>query len=371
MSYVVVRKATYDEGVLTPLFFEMMEAIGGDGIERGSRVLVKPNLLSPALPEQALLTHPAVVRAAVDFVLHKGAKPVVADSPAIGSFKMILRDSGIGRALEGLDVVMKPFQESVKVDVGAPFDFIEIATEAVRADYIINLPKLKTHGQMLLTLGVKNMFGCIVGFRKPEWHLRTGVDREMFARLLVQIYRRINPAFTVLDGILAMEGEGPGKSGIPRTVGMLIGSRDAFAVDEAVCRMIGLDPRNLPTLRVARTPGAPGEPLEIDGSLPVVRDFKLPDVAPLVFGPKMLQGLIRKHVVQRPVPDDSRCTLCGECEKFCPAHAISRQGKSLRFDYDRCIRCYCCVEICPYGALHAVETLPGRFIRRALTNYFK
>ncbi len=369
MPRVIVRKSSYDEGTLTPLFCEMMTAIGGDRIQPGSHVLIKPNLLSPAFPEQALLTHPAVIRAAVAYVLRMGAKPVVADSPAIGSFEKILRDGGIRKALQGLDVEIRPFRESVRADVGAPFDYIEMSAEALAADFVINLPKLKTHGQMLLTLGVKNMFGCIVGFRKPEWHMRAGVDREMFARLLVQICRRISPAFTVLDGVLAMEGEGPGKSGTPRPLGILIGGDDPFAVDAAVCRMIGLDPQKLPTLKAAGALGLKGGEPEIDGPLPAVADFKLPDAAPLVFGPGRLQGFIRRHVVQRPVPDASVCTLCGECRKFCPVHAISLADKTLRFAYDRCIRCYCCIEICPRGALHAVETLPGRLIRRAVDRF--
>ena len=369
MPRVMVRKAGYESETLTPLFGEMMTALGGDRIQRGSRVLIKPNLLSPAFPEQALLTHPAVIRAAVAYVLQKGAEPVVADSPAIGSFEKILRDGGIREALQGLDVEIRPLRKSVKADVGAPFNRIEVAADALAADYVINLPKLKTHGQMLLTLGVKNLFGCIVGFRKPEWHMRTGVDREMFARLLVQICRRIRPAFTILDGILAMEGEGPGKSGTPRPLGILIGGEDPFAVDEAVCRMIGLDPVRLPTLRAARALGLAREELEIDGSLPAVGDFKLPVTAPLVYGPGRLQGLIRRHVVQRPVADGSVCTLCGECGKFCPAHAISLAGRALRFDYDRCIRCYCCIEICPQGALRAVETPAGRLIRRAVDRF--
>ncbi len=107
---------------------------------------------------------------------------------------------------------------------------------------MINLAKLKTNTQMLLTLGVKNLFGCIVRLQKPEWHLRAGVDREMFAPLLVQIHYAIAPAATIIDGVLAMEGQGPGRSGTPRQIGTLIGGRDAAAVDAAVCRMLKLAP---------------------------------------------------------------------------------------------------------------------------------
>ena len=206
---VIVRPSAYVYEELKPRFDEIMDALGGHVIQPGSRVLIKPNLLSPAKPGEAILTHPLMVRAAVEYVLAKGARPTISDSPAIGSFERILRESGIREALAGLDVEIRPFEESVSVDVGPPFGRIELAKEALEADSIINLPKLKTHGQMLLTLGVKNLFGCVVGYRKPEWHMRAGVDKAMFARLLILIAQRIRPAFTVLDGILALEGDGP------------------------------------------------------------------------------------------------------------------------------------------------------------------
>ncbi len=365
-SGVILRRATYDYDTLRPLFFEIMDAIEGGLIRKNTRVLIKPNLLSPALPHQAVLTHPLIVKAAVEYVLEKGARPQVSDSPAIGSFEKVLRDSGIKDALCGLDVTCKPFEHSRKVDIGEPFNFIEIAEDAINADAIINLPKLKTHSQMLLTLGVKNLFGCIVGYRKPEWHMRAGVNRIMFAKLLVLIYQKIKPAFTILDGILAMEGEGPGSGGIPREIGVLIGGRDAFAVDSTVCSMLGVQPDNLLTLRIAREMELIKKHIELDGDPPIIRDFRLPDIAPLAFGPKMMQGFIRKHLIQRPVPDIAACRLCGECLNICPVGAIILWDKALQFDYDRCIRCYCCVEVCPYGALHARESLPGRIIRKVI-----
>jgi uncharacterized protein (DUF362 family)/Pyruvate/2-oxoacid:ferredoxin oxidoreductase delta subunit len=361
---VVVRDSSYAYEQFQPIFFEMMDVIGGEAIRKGQTVLIKPNMLIPATPQQAILTHPSVIRAAVAYVLSKGARPVVADSPAMGSFERILKENGIAEALMDLDVRCHPFQDTIKVDVGKPFDLIEMAADAVHADAIINLPKLKTHNQMLLTLGVKNMFGCIVGNRKAEWHLRTGINEEMFARLLVLICQRIKPAFTVLDGILALEGEGPGKRGVPREIGVLIGSGDCFAVDTAVCRMLGLVPEQLPTLRVAARMGLIGEALSIDGTLPAIKDFRLPAVASSMFGPRLSHGLLRRHLLRRPVVDSPLCRLCGKCAEICPANAVTSGGDALLFNYDRCIRCYCCIEICPHGALHTEETLPGRVLRR-------
>src|SRR5512140_1868227 len=103
MTTVIVRQASYEDAVLRPLIFEMMEAMGGAEITRGGRVLIKPNFLSPAAPHQAILTHPAIIRIVAEYLLEKGAKPLVADSPAIGSFEKILQTGGIRDALRGLD----------------------------------------------------------------------------------------------------------------------------------------------------------------------------------------------------------------------------------------------------------------------------
>ncbi|MHB9096548.1 MAG: DUF362 domain-containing protein [Syntrophales bacterium] len=364
MFPVIVRQATYEYAVLRPLIFEMMEAMGGAGISAGSRVLIKPNLLSPAEPHQAILTHPAIVRIVAEYLLEKGAKPLVADSPAIGSFEKILQMSGIRDALRGLDVECRPFQNSVKIDIGGPFGAIEIAEDAIRADAIINLAKLKTHSQMLLTLAIKNIFGCIVGYRKPEWHMRAGADRQMFARLLVRLASTIRPSFNVLDGIVALEGDGPGRGGVPKTLGILLAGQDPFAVDLAVCRMIGLDTEQVPILKAAAEMEGPLVEPEIDGILPEIRGFRLPRLTPLIYGPRFLHGFIRRQLLQRPVCDGTLCRMCGECGKICPAGAITPDEQSLRFDYDRCIRCYCCIEICPFGALRTTETTAARIFRR-------
>lgn len=282
----------------------------------------------------------------------------------MGTFDKVLNESGLREALKGFDVEFREFKTSVKIDVGEPFNKIEIAADALEADVFVNLPKLKTHAQMLMTLGVKNTFGCIVGLQKPEWHFRTGVNREMFAKLLVKIHDAVRPAVTVLDGILAMEGEGPGRSGRPKELGIVLGSDNAFALDIAVCRMLGLEPDMVFTNKAAGELGlAPGE-VEILGKMPRIDDFVFPEIVPLVFGPKRFHNAMRRHLVQRPVCNSSECRLCGECWRYCPAKAISHDSKKIHFDYEKCIRCYCCIEVCPHGALRAEEPLAGRLIRK-------
>jgi uncharacterized protein (DUF362 family)/Pyruvate/2-oxoacid:ferredoxin oxidoreductase delta subunit len=368
MATVIVRNATYDYDQLKPIIFEMTEKLIGNKIKPGSRVLIKPNMLSAARPEDAILTHPQVIRAAVEYVLQKGARVQVSDSPAIGSFEKILKQNGTTDALQGLDVTCVPFKDILEVDIGKPYGRIEIARDAMEADVIISLPKLKTHSQMLLTLAVKNMFGCIVGFKKSQWHLRAGVDTLAFASLLVAIHQAVQPTVSIMDGIVALEGEGPGKRGIPRKIGILMGSDNSFALDMAVCQMIGVPHRNMPMLKVAQDNQLLPS-LEIDGTLPQVSNFQLPGAENLIFGPVFFQNFLRRHTLAKPVCDQPLCKLCSKCWTICPAQAIAETTDKIEFDYGKCIRCYCCIEVCPYGALHSQETLGGRLTRKLIDKF--
>ncbi len=361
---VFFSKCDYDPSALRTAVRGMLAHVGELRIKTGTRVLIKPNFLAPARPERAMTTHPLVLRAVAEYALESGGKVVISDSPGMGSFDRLLRHGGYAAALEGLDVDVRPFKESIPVDIGEPFGRIEIAREAIEADVVVNLPKLKTHAQMLLTLGVKNLFGCIVGIKKPEWHMRSGVDRQLFAKLLVQIHRAVDPAATLVDGILGMEGHGPGRGGTPRRFGVLVGGASAPAVDAAICRFLGLPPEQLPTHRAAEEVGLAPKELQIAGDFLPVAGVRLPVLAPLTFGPRRMHRLMRKHLVQRPEADPRLCRMCGECWRLCPAKAITPYAKQIDFDYDRCIRCYCCVEMCPHGALKAVETGPGRVVRK-------
>ncbi len=364
MDTVIFHPAEYEYMALRATVSGLLARIGSLSIEPGSTVLIKPNFLAPAKPERAMTTHPLIVRAVVEYVLQQGALPLVADSPGMGTFERLLREGGYAEALQGLDVELRPFRDSVLVDIGEPFGKIAIAREALEADAVINLPKLKTHAMMLLTLGVKNLFGCIVGLAKVQWHLRSGVNRHLFARLLAQIYRTINPAATLMDGVLGMEGQGPGRRGIPRRLGLLIAGASAPAVDMAVCRLLRVSPDALPTYRAAAELNLAPRDVAISGDFQPVRGFRLPVLGPLTFGPRRFEPLIRRHLIQRPAVDTGKCRMCGECRRHCPAKAIAPRARGIEFDYDRCIRCFCCVEMCPHGALASVETGPAQALRR-------
>lgn len=364
MDVVLIEKGSYAYDELRPVVFRMLETLGPGLFAPGMRVLVKPNLLMAAGPDEGIVTHPLVVRAAVEYLLEKKVRIQVSDSPAVGPFDRVVRRTGYAAALEGLDVDIKPFEKTAAVDVGPPFGRIEVAAGALAADAVVNLAKVKTHTQMLLTLGVKNLFGCVVGLAKPQWHLRCGIDRDQFARLLVSVYQAVSPCLTLVDGITALEGQGPGRGGRPRPLGILAGGRSAPAVDAVLCRLLGVDPRQLATHRAARERNLLPSETTVRGDFHVVDDFVLPRMAPATFGPPAVSRFMRRHVLQKPAVAADRCRQCGQCGAYCPAGAITDAPRGVRFDYDRCIRCYCCVEICPHGALQAVEPAAGRLLRR-------
>jgi ferredoxin len=131
-----------------------------------------------------------------------------------------------------------------------------------------------------------------------------------------------------------------------------------------VCDLIGWPHERLPTLRAAEELGIPHAPRRVAGNGPERIRFQLPEAGTTRFGPEFLQPLLRRHLFRRPVADADRCRLCGECWKYCPAHAIESRGDRLHFDYNRCIRCYCCIEVCPHGAMTSAETAVGRVLRR-------
>lgn len=363
MTQVIIKTACYEQHCINAVVGGMLDSMEPGLIRSGSRVLLKPNLLMPATPEKGIVTHPMIVRAAAEYLLQKGAVVQVSDSPAVGNFHKLGRVTGYNAALDGLDISFKAFDASVEVDIGEPFGRIPIAEDAVQADCIINLAKLKTHVQMGLTLGVKNTFGCIVGLRKPEWHLRTGVDRPQFARLLVQIHQAVAPAYTIVDGILALEGQGPGRGGLPRELGLLFGGTSAHGVDKTICTLLAMNPDDLPTYQQAVVLGLFDGKVHIKGDMNIIDDFQLPALGSLSMGPDTLKRFMRKYVIQKPVADNALCKLCGECWKICPAKVIVHNVKGVQFDYDRCIRCYCCLEVCPHGAIRAKEPVLGRLRR--------
>lgn len=361
-DYQTVRKAVVD----------VLEPLGGMAsfVGPGERVLLKPNMLAAKHPEAAVTTHPMLVKAVAGLVREAGATVLVGDSPGLGGYQRVAERTGIAAAAQEAGADLVAFDEPVELAGQGTFKRIALARAYWEADRVINLPKLKTHEMMTMTCAVKNLFGAVVGTEKAGWHLKAGVSRQHFARLLLEIYLLKKPALNIVDAVTAMEGDGPG-SGTPRTMNVLLAGVNPVAVDSVAARLAGIPPELLHVEREAERMGLPGarrEEVEVIGEAPEKRlstPFVLPTGLDVQFGlPRFLKKILRRHLTAWPAVDMERCVLCGACRDACPPGVITIKNSALSIDTGRCIRCWCCRELCPHKAMAARR---GLLLRLAST----
>ncbi len=337
----------------------LLERFGGmkSIVSRGDNVLLKANMLSASAPDECVTTHPEVVRAAAVQTIEAGGKPFIADSPGIDRFSDVARKTGMEEVARELNIPCVELDDPIALPVaeGNVFQRVEVSRRAVEADKIINIPKLKTHAQMMLTLGVKNLFGTVVSQRKAQWHYNVGLRRETFADLHLDIARGLAPCLTILDGIRGMEGRGP-SNGKPRDFGVLAVSSDPLDLDFRVCTLLGAPLEEFPLYRAAVGRGLVAKDARWDAAgLPegtIIPPIELPKLDALHLLPPFLDRFGKRFLASRPVQEKKKCIRCGKCIEICPADAMkpTRAG-DIEIDYDKCIRCYCCQEVCPADAV--------------------
>jgi uncharacterized protein (DUF362 family)/Pyruvate/2-oxoacid:ferredoxin oxidoreductase delta subunit len=357
-SVSIIKCQSYDGEEVLKGLRQAIDLIGGieTFVKKGDHVLLKPNLLYGKAPEKAVTTHPSIVRGMIQIIREAEGIPFIGDSPSIGSLMRAAEKAGIKRVADEMNCPLVEFDQPVLPPKGGEkfFKQLEIDRTVLEADVIINLPKWKTHGLMLLTLGVKNLFGCVPGTKKALWHLRAGEDRKVFAQMLVDLYEIVNPSLTLLDGILGMEGNGP-NSGHPVQLGLLLASRDPVSLDQIVCELLGLPRESLPTNRVALEKGLAKDGIEVVGErVEEVRipHFRLPTLSEPAWNlPGFLRRALKNALTSKPVFDEELCDNCDQCIRACPPKALKRKVRGLVFDYGECIRCFCCQEVCPSGAI--------------------
>jgi uncharacterized protein (DUF362 family)/Pyruvate/2-oxoacid:ferredoxin oxidoreductase delta subunit len=359
------RCRDYGDGEVADALRLALEPLGGIAafVKPGDRVYLKVNLLIRATPDRAITTHPSLVRALVRAVRAAGASDVaVGDSPGGRTTPAIARAvfaaSGIAAvcAEEGARVsLLDDAVVRVPVD-GRLYKAFNLGREAVEADVLISVPKLKTHGFMMMTGGVKNLFGCIPGLEKAQFHAKVP-DREDFAEMLVDLMLACSPELTVMDAVVAMEGDGP-SGGTPRHVGALLASANPAALDVVAAAITGFDPMDVYTVGAAARRGlAPSDPDAVDVRGVPWREMAVPDFARPArdISRRMPAGVdrwMRRRFTSRPRLDSPEaCTRCRTCEKACPVSAIAMGEAGPVFDHDTCIRCYCCQELCPENAI--------------------
>ena len=371
---LLIRQTDYGPGV-NDAVRRAFDFFGGAEkfIKSGSKVLLKVNLVAGHKPEKRVTTDPSVVEAVARLVLEHGGRPVIADSPGIDSFQRAAERAGFMDVARRLNIPCVELDDPVPLPPGISFRKIEVGRTVREADLIINLPKMKTHGQMLLSLGVKNLFGCVVGRAKAAWHYNVGLSRDRFASLLLDSYKGVAPSVTIMDGVIGMDGNGP-TGGSPYPYGVIAAAEDALRMDFVLCRMMNIPLEDFPLWRAARQRKMPECILNEDD---IAGDFspdfrftgvRFPDSRSLRLLPRipLLGPVIERAMTSFPVHLPERCIGCGRCQAVCASGALKHLNGKLSFDYGKCIRCYCCHEMCPVQAIDFKESLLvrlGKFLR--------
>jgi len=367
----IIKCSDYDRDAVHAAVKRSVDLVGGIHafVKPGERVLLKPNLLKGRPPEDAVTTHPEIVRAAIRLVREAGGVVAVADSPGIGELRRVAAKAGILDVIEEEGARLAEDEDPVQVKNRGRFQRFEVARWAHEADAIINLPKLKTHGMTTLTGAVKNLFGCVPGKRKVQWHFNTGVNHDLFTRMLVELCALLAPRLTIMDAVVGMEGNGPG-SGDPRKIGAVLAGADPVAVDVVSSHLVGVAAERLPLLHAAAAAGIGETNLSriqlLGDSLQdlAIADFRIPPPSHLEWKlPEWARRSLKDALTTRPVIDRDACIQCGICQGHCPQGAIETERDGLRIRYRDCIRCFCCQEFCPRGAITVGKGWALRIIR--------
>lgn len=337
----------------------LLQGLGGMHryVQPGQSVLIKPNLLSDHTPDDAVTTHPELVRAIIRQVKRAGGIPRVADSPANAvQLARVWERTGIGAVCAQEDTELINLEKAGSTRIHSHGFDLMIARPVLEAPVIINVPKIKTHVLTMLTGAVKNMYGVIPGFQKTTLH-KLYSRPEDFGRMLAALYAHVRPTLTIADAVVGMDGEGP-SAGRPCPLGLLAASADAVALDAVLCRLLHIPLANVPLFaplrqwRLGETeePNITlcGDPLDTL-QLPA---FRLPSTLPLGRIPRWLVRLLQPLIWTRP-HFTSQCIHCGQCLRACPAGALHAGPREIPvLNSKLCLECCCCHEVCP---VHAIE----------------
>ena len=375
----VVGCNSYDENEVYTALSQAVEAVGGlDFIKPGMTVAIKANLVTFMKPDKAATTHPVMLCALVKMLKERGAEVVIGDSPG-GLYNAAF----VGRvyAATGMNEVVK-IGAKLNDDYSqaeASFEGAKVAKSFAytafldKADVIINFCKLKSHGMMGMSASVKNMFGTIPGTIKPEYHFKYP-DQSDFANMLVDLNEYFKPCLNIVDAVIGMEGNGP-TQGKPRKIGALLASKSPYMVDRVCAHIIGMKPDEVPTVSASVERGLCPENLKDiaifgDADKFVIDDFDIIRVSKnLQFYGNSAFGKLRGKIFEaclasKPVLKSSLCVGCNECGRICPAKAITMVKGKAKIERGKCIKCFCCQEFCPKGAMKVGRTAIAKLLNK-------
>ena len=362
----------YDEGKIYMLLKQGLDFLGGleNLIPKDAKILLKPNLLKKAEVEKAVITHPVVVGAFARILRENGYEHIVlADSCGHGTTQAVIRGTGMDMYLEKYHIPAIDYSEGVKTAYPQGIQAKEfiLPKELLEQDCVISLSKMKTHALERITGAVKNSYGFIYGFHKAKGHTQYP-SADSFARMLIDLNKCVAPKLYVMDGIVAMEGNGPG-SGDPVPMNVLLMSTDPVALDSVFSRLVYLKPEMVPTNYHGEKMGLgtwKEEEITLltpDGKISMAEavkkygnsDFHVDrtEVRKNIW--TRMAGAL-KIFQKKPYIEADKCVRCGICVQSCPVPGKAvdfRKGKGKLpvYDYRKCIRCFCCQEMCPKKAI--------------------
>jgi uncharacterized protein (DUF362 family)/Pyruvate/2-oxoacid:ferredoxin oxidoreductase delta subunit len=362
----IARCSEYSDRELDAALLRVFDKLGGveKYVKPGMKVVLKPNLVVGRKPEDAATTHPRFVGAVARLLKKYGASVILAESPG-GLYlprmlKSIYNRCGMTEMAEKEGVTLNFDIGEAEVDNpdGELLKRLSIIRPVAEADLVINLPKLKSHGQMVYTGAVKNMFGVIAGEQKALYHFNMS-DYTNFANALIDIFLSVKPGLSIMDAVIGMDGAGP-SSGDPFKTGLVIGSENAFELDYTALKIIGADPMKVPVIRQAVKRGLCPDDIsriEVKGErLEDVRveNFKIPaihNMRTILFYENSFLKFFAGKFKSRPVFRKDICNGCQKCGKVCPAKVIGFKNNKPEVNLEKCIRCFCCQELCPNKAI--------------------
>ncbi len=353
----IVKCKDYEPARVLEATKKALDSLGGISafIAPKSTVLVKPNLLMAKEPEFGIDTHPEVVRAVIKILKEINCSIYLGDGPSVWGNQAdntdeVYEKSGMKKICkeEGIELVKFEHKRWRKN--------FPLAVWLDKCDCVVNIPKFKTHDVTILTGAIKNLFGLVWKTYKTELHKKY-FKADDFSKMLVDIYEEVKPALTVIDGIVAMEGDGPGTSGELRKVGLILAGSDCVALDSILALIMGIEPLDILTTREAAARGlgiaalksisVVGEKLEDV----IAESFILPSTSLKSKIPRPIIEIARKLIKYYPCVDQDNCSSCAICIQACPNKIISLKKNRIVFNYAKCIACFCCQEACPNAAI--------------------
>ena len=369
---VLLPCGEYDEEKVYTLLKQGLYLVGGVEalIPKDAKILLKPNLLKRAEVEKAVITHPVVVGAFARILRENGYEQIVlADSCGHGTTQAVIRGTGMDTYLEKYQIPAIDYSEGIKVDYPQGIQAKEfiLPKELMEQNCVISLSKMKTHALERITGAVKNSYGFVYGFHKAKGHTQYP-SADSFARMLIDLNKCVAPKLYVMDGIVAMEGNGPG-SGDPVQMNVMLMSTDPVALDSVFSRLVYLKPEMVPTNYHGEKMGLGTWKEEEITLLTPDGEISMSEAVKRYGNPQFNvdRTEVRKNIWTRmagalnifqkkPYIENDKCVHCGICVQSCPVPGKAvdfRKGKDKPpvYDYKKCIRCFCCQEMCPKKAI--------------------